>query len=169
EWSCDLERKAISALKSCPSQSVSVPVGTTGFFYYRNHSTGGDPMDMWLSEINNTSIDLHEHPEAPVRCRGKNRNYCNLVRYDASRIGCAENQCNGKKSTFCLTNRPPLLDEDVLYYWGEGACPTGKCRPPTYGCNIDTGLCFEPVPTTTTTTTAKSIICHPLGCFGYPF
>ncbi|EYC17592.1 hypothetical protein Y032_0030g2158 [Ancylostoma ceylanicum] len=63
----------------------------------------------------------------------------------------------------------PLKDDDVLYYWGEGLCPVGRCRPPTYGCNEDTGLCFTPVPTTTTTTTFKPIICHPLGCWGYPF
>ncbi|EYC17566.1 hypothetical protein Y032_0030g2139 [Ancylostoma ceylanicum] len=59
-----------------------------------------------------------------------------------------------------------LRNDDVLYYWGKGACPTGKCRPPTYGCNKTTGLCFTPVPTTTTTTTTrKPNICTIFGCF----
>ncbi|EYC17580.1 hypothetical protein Y032_0030g2150 [Ancylostoma ceylanicum] len=106
EWSCDLEKKAIDALNPCPTESPSAPNGTTGFFDNQDNGKNVDPMDLWLSEINNTSIVLHKHPEAPVRCNGTNRNYCNLVRYDVSRIGCAEKQCNGKTSTFCLVNMP---------------------------------------------------------------
>ncbi|EYC17604.1 hypothetical protein Y032_0030g2166 [Ancylostoma ceylanicum] len=98
--------------------------------FFSQDGTDKDPMDLWLSEIEENSIDLHEHPEAPVR---------------------------------------PLKNDDVLYYWGKGLCPVGNCRPPTYGCNEETGLCFTPIPTTTTTTTPRPIICHPLGCWGYPF
>ncbi|EYC17572.1 hypothetical protein Y032_0030g2143 [Ancylostoma ceylanicum] len=106
EWSCDLEKKAIAAFdNTCPTQPPGAPTNTTGFFVYQNE-TDEDPMDLWLSEINRTHLDLHEHPEAPVRCHGKNPNYCNLVRYDAARIGCAEKDCSGKKSTFCLIDRP---------------------------------------------------------------
>ncbi|EYC06236.1 hypothetical protein Y032_0077g1096 [Ancylostoma ceylanicum] len=68
-----------------------------------------DPMDLWLSEINSTSIDLHHHPEAYVQCREnitQLRNYCNLVRYEASRIGCAEKECDGNRTVLCLTNMP---------------------------------------------------------------
>ncbi|EYC43555.1 hypothetical protein Y032_0489g2361 [Ancylostoma ceylanicum] len=66
-----------------------------------------DALDVWLSEINYTSIDLHEDPKAYVKCRSKNNliNYCNLVRYDASRIGCAKKVCDGKTSILCLTNK----------------------------------------------------------------
>ncbi|EYC43564.1 hypothetical protein Y032_0489g2365 [Ancylostoma ceylanicum] len=142
EWSCELERKASETLQSCPTDSQLRTDGTTEFLHSKDD--GRDPMDVWLSEINNTNIDLHEHPEAPVKCHGKNRNYCNLVRYDASRIGCAKKECDGKTSVLCLTNKPPLQNEDVLYYWGRGACPIGKCRAPTNGCNNDTGLCFQP-------------------------
>ncbi|EYB88734.1 hypothetical protein Y032_0242g3420 [Ancylostoma ceylanicum] len=153
EWSCDLENKAIVMLnQKCKNEQVSSPRGTTAFYYQDNER---DAIEVWLSEINDTSIDLHDDPEAYVTCRGKSEliNYCNLVRYDASRIGCATKECDGKKSVFCLTNKEQLKTEDVLYYWGKGACPKGSCRPPTYGCNHHIGLCFKPLPTTTMTTT----------------
>ncbi|EYC43560.1 hypothetical protein Y032_0489g2364 [Ancylostoma ceylanicum] len=153
EWSCDLERKATDALnKKCNNEPVYHRSGTTIFYHPDNEQ---EAIDVWLSEINNTNIDLHDNPEAYVKCRSKSelKNYCNLVRYDASRIGCAKKECDGKTAIICLTNKEPLKVEDVLYYWGSGACPKGSCRPPTYGCNHHIGLCFKPLPTTTMTTT----------------
>ncbi|EYC17689.1 hypothetical protein Y032_0030g2215 [Ancylostoma ceylanicum] len=164
EWSCELERKAIDALnKTCSPKSPDAQ--TTGLLYQDNGSKQ-DPMDVWLSEINDKSIELHSHPEAPVKYTGVNERYCNLVRYDAPHIGCAERECDGKKTTFCLIDQPPLQKGDVVYYWGKGECPTGKCRPPSSGCHTETGLCFKPVPTTTpATTTGKRMFCHPFyGC-----
>ncbi|EYC17594.1 hypothetical protein Y032_0030g2160 [Ancylostoma ceylanicum] len=69
-------------------------------------------MDLWLSEIDENSIVLHEHPEAPVSPYITSSEFhinfvaLKLVRYDAPRIGCAEIKCDGKKSTLCLIDRP---------------------------------------------------------------
>ncbi|RCN53109.1 hypothetical protein ANCCAN_00660 [Ancylostoma caninum] len=113
-------------------------------------------MGTWLSEMYQEKIYLHPDPGAPVMYRGKNRNYCNLVRYDAYHIGCAETECDGKKLTFCLTNKPPLQINETVYYAGDGACPKGACRPTAIGvCNEDTGLCLTPLPTTTPKPTTK--------------
>ncbi|EYC17672.1 hypothetical protein Y032_0030g2206 [Ancylostoma ceylanicum] len=165
EWSCDLETKAIAALSTTCTESPDAPNGTTGLFY-QSIGPERDPVDYWLSEMNETSMELSPQAEAPVKYHGKNQNYCNLVRYDASQIGCAEMKCAEKTSTFCLLDVPPLRNNDVMYYWGRGACPAGSCRPPTYGCNTVTGLCFKPVPTTTTTTTRRPLYCFGIyGCY----
>ncbi|EYC17675.1 hypothetical protein Y032_0030g2207 [Ancylostoma ceylanicum] len=142
KWSSELEQKAIDAVKG--KYSAPNPPDITPLLHQENEDDS-DPLDFWLSEIKQTEIELHKNPEAPVKYAGKNTNYCSLVRYDASHIGCAETKCNGKKTTFCLTDQPPLQDGDVVYYWGKGACPTGKCRPPSYGCSNATGLCYIPV------------------------
>ncbi|KAL6729622.1 hypothetical protein Aduo_000663 [Ancylostoma duodenale] len=76
------------------------------YFSSMDDGSNQDPMDKWLSEINETSIRLHSHPEAFIMYNGMNRNYCNLVRYDAFRIGCAEAKCGEQTSTFCLTDQP---------------------------------------------------------------
>ncbi|KAL6729582.1 hypothetical protein Aduo_000625 [Ancylostoma duodenale] len=115
EWSCELEKNAVAALKEaimaapknmCPIRPPTAPNGTTGLSETHEEGSGRDPVDKWLSEMDVADITLHPHPEAYVRCHGKNRNYCNLVRHDASRIGCAETECAGKKYVFCLTNKP---------------------------------------------------------------
>ncbi|EYC17619.1 hypothetical protein Y032_0030g2174 [Ancylostoma ceylanicum] len=112
EWSCDLEEKAIAALNStvcpteCPTEPPNAPNGTTGFFDCQNVSNGRDAMGWWLSEIYETKMDLLSVEGARVIYRDKNPNYCNLVRYDAHRIGCAESQGVDKKCVFCLTDKP---------------------------------------------------------------
>ncbi|EYC17631.1 hypothetical protein Y032_0030g2183 [Ancylostoma ceylanicum] len=107
EWNCDLERKAMAALGgTCPTQSPSAPSGTTGFFDYKDVGIERDSLNLWLSEIENDNIVLYENREAPVKYNGVNKNYCNLVRYDASQIGCAATECGGKRSLFCLIDRP---------------------------------------------------------------
>ncbi|RCN53123.1 hypothetical protein ANCCAN_00676 [Ancylostoma caninum] len=80
-------------------------LSSCAFFSYVEGSKR-DPVDVWLSEMDEANITLHPDPEAYVRCHGKNRNYCNLVRYDASRIGCAQLECKGTNYVFCLTNKP---------------------------------------------------------------
>ncbi|RCN44953.1 hypothetical protein ANCCAN_09057 [Ancylostoma caninum] len=120
-------------------------------------------MGKWLSEINQEEIYQDPHPEVRVMYRGKNQNYCNLVRYDANRIGCAEKECGKTRLTFCLTNQPPLQENDTVYYAGNGACPKGICYRSTGVCNPETGLCLPPQPSTTPTPTkkkSKSVICH---------
>ncbi|EYC17624.1 hypothetical protein Y032_0030g2178 [Ancylostoma ceylanicum] len=169
EWSCGLEEKAIAALNtsecntSCPAKRPNAPNGTTGFFDCQNVSSGYDPMGgSWLRGIYSTSIKTK--PGAPVMasmCEDGNRDYCNLVRYNVHRIGCAETQSVEKKCVFCLTDKPPLQDGDTVYNVGGGSCPKGKCHKPTHGCDPETGLCFEPLPVTT----PKPLICYIFGCF----
>ncbi|KAL6729573.1 hypothetical protein Aduo_000617 [Ancylostoma duodenale] len=116
---------------------------------------GMDPMDWWLGEIDRKSLfTWYIEWNEPIRYWGHNPNWANLVRYDASRIGCAENYCDKrtKHAIFCLTDKPPLEPNDVIYPWGKGACPIGKCHEPNDGCNVKTGLCFRPDRPTTTTT-----------------
>ncbi|RCN53106.1 hypothetical protein ANCCAN_00657 [Ancylostoma caninum] len=123
---------------------------------------GMDPMLWWLGEIGRERLfSWYIEWNEPIRYWGHNRNWANLVRHDASRIGCAENYCDRhtKHAIFCLTDKPPLEPNDVVYPWGKGACPEGTCRPPYDGCNIETGLCIKPVPPTTTTT--KKPPCQP--------
>ncbi|RCN44956.1 hypothetical protein ANCCAN_09060 [Ancylostoma caninum] len=176
EWSCNLEEKAIAALSTmkcptqCPTYSPSdkdgpsaIPNGTTGFFDCQDVKKGYEPMGNWLSEMDKNGIDQDPDPNVRVMYGGKNRNYCNLIRYDAYRIGCAEKECDKTKLTFCLTNQPPLQEKDVVYYAGNGACPTGMCYSTTGGCNFESGLCFPPQPSTKPTPTkkeSKSVICH---------
>ncbi|KAL6726634.1 hypothetical protein Aduo_008587 [Ancylostoma duodenale] len=160
KWSCRLEWLALEALNrtkdKCPTEWPEAPNGTTGFFDYRDHVEEGDIglniMKQWLSEIDKTKMPLNEHWKSPVWYRGVNRNYSNLVRYDSPRIGCAELECKGKHAMFCLTDKPPLeKDKDIVYYYGNGACPIGECRAPTNGCSKKTGLCFSPSLATTPT------------------
>ncbi|EYB99916.1 hypothetical protein Y032_0119g841 [Ancylostoma ceylanicum] len=91
-----------------------------------------------------------------------NRNL-KLIRYDASRIGCAGMFCNGTKdqyNLFCLTDKPPLEKYEIIYYAGKGPCPAGRCRQ-GYECHEMTGLCVRRSWHTTTTppptTTCKKI------------
>ncbi|RCN53116.1 hypothetical protein ANCCAN_00669 [Ancylostoma caninum] len=114
----------------------------------KNGAFGMDPMDWWLTEIEREKLfPWIDGWNWPVRYWSRNRNWANLVRYDASRIGCAEHFCDRgtKHVIFCLTDQPPLQNGDIVYYWGKGACPRGACRPPNDGCNIETGLCFRPI------------------------
>ncbi|EYC17563.1 hypothetical protein Y032_0030g2138 [Ancylostoma ceylanicum] len=107
EWSCELEKKALAILNNtCPEEEPKAPNANTGFYTRQELIYQEQPVGLWLSRIDWIQMELNNDPKA-VRYRGQNRHYCNLVRYDASRIGCAEAICNGKvKSTFCLTNKP---------------------------------------------------------------
>ncbi|EYC17632.1 hypothetical protein Y032_0030g2184 [Ancylostoma ceylanicum] len=128
----------------------------------------GDPMQWWLGEIERQKLfSWITEWNHPVRYWGKNTNWANLVRCDASRIGCVENYCDGNKyALFCLTDKPPLKSGEVVYYWGKGACPKGSCRPPNEGCNTETGLCFVPLRPTTTTTQEPPCYKRPGGLMG---
>ncbi|RCN44957.1 hypothetical protein ANCCAN_09061 [Ancylostoma caninum] len=113
EWSCHLEEEAIAALNTtacdmeCPRDGPSeIPNGTTGFFDCQYDGKGYEPMGSWLSEMDKNDIYQDPNPEVRVMYGGKNRNYCNLVRYDAYGIGCAEKECSKTRLTFCLTNQP---------------------------------------------------------------
>ncbi|EYB99930.1 hypothetical protein Y032_0119g853 [Ancylostoma ceylanicum] len=64
----------------------------------------------WLSEIDKSGLNLEDSDpgRSIVLYHEKNRDNCNLLRWDAYRIGCALKMCEGNNTIniFCLTNKP---------------------------------------------------------------
>ncbi|EYB99924.1 hypothetical protein Y032_0119g849 [Ancylostoma ceylanicum] len=67
-------------------------------------------LEKWLSEIDKSGLNLEDSDpgRSIVLYHEKNRDNCNLLRWDAYRIGCAVKMCEGGNivNLFCLTNKP---------------------------------------------------------------
>ncbi|RCN45901.1 hypothetical protein ANCCAN_08066 [Ancylostoma caninum] len=139
EWDCKLEEEALNSLTSddC-KKKPQAPSGTTGFFDYVTEDEDRDSgMEMWLSEIEHTKMGVTSG-DAVLYQNDNTRNYSNLVRHDATSIGCAKKFCatpircakkscaKGKGcakkfcsvngySIFCLTNKSPLKTGEIIY------------------------------------------------------
>ncbi|EYB99917.1 hypothetical protein Y032_0119g842 [Ancylostoma ceylanicum] len=170
-WSCDLERAAIDALnKTCTAIPVA-PNGTTPFFdsmevlEWQQIAEKKRPWrpfgpGTWFYHVETYGLILDGHTgSTPIYFLGGGADSANLLRYNISRVGCALKLCEGNKtfSIFRLTNKPPLRQDAIIYYGGNGSCPKGRCEP-GLTCHNETGLCVEqhwisttttPVPTTT--------------------
>ncbi|RCN38983.1 hypothetical protein ANCCAN_15076 [Ancylostoma caninum] len=76
------------------------------------------------------------------------REYLNLMKPSTKRIGCAEVLCkeNGvnKYRAFCITDREPLKDNDMVYKAGKGGCDKGENCPNGFTCEI--GMCARTKP-----------------------
>ncbi|KHJ86274.1 hypothetical protein OESDEN_13980 [Oesophagostomum dentatum] len=100
----------------------------------------------WMDEIKNHAVTYNERDQ-DIRYHDKDavnlKEYLNLVRSDATEIGCASvNKTeNGQHMlrAYCLINKAPLKENDVVYSVGNGGCPKDSC-PAGFTCSLF-GMC----------------------------
>ncbi|CAJ0595442.1 unnamed protein product [Cylicocyclus nassatus] len=148
QWDCDLEQAAINAFPAdCPKDKPVASANQTGIFYSLDIGIQPDiltAMDFWTSEKKKVSVNVDgtavRYVDSSVT------NYLNLMRSTASKIGCAEHTCKDgdlyKFRAYCITNAPPLQNNDVIYEVGNGGCLKGDNCPTGSDC-VTFGLCKD--------------------------
>ncbi|CAJ0601471.1 unnamed protein product [Cylicocyclus nassatus] len=145
-WCCGLEKQALRAnIRHCPSASPRAPRGNALVYDadYDNNYKISDVLRKILSSIDSESLsDIHG---TSVRYSGEVdlKAYANLMRCDATKIGCAWVKCSGeggddKYALYCLLNKGNIRKGDRIYDTRGPACRcrhcdrSGKCiQPPT--------------------------------------
>ncbi|KAL6732265.1 hypothetical protein Aduo_003042 [Ancylostoma duodenale] len=154
EWNCNLEKKAKAALDpKCTDVEPIAPKGKTGLFYKMDIDWGEPELTSaawaWMEQIEKFTVSDNAISNKQVIFKDHNlREYLNLMRPSITKIGCAEALCveNGvnKYRAFCLTDKEPLKDNDVVYKAGKGGCDKGQKCPNGYTC--ERGLCAKAKP-----------------------
>ncbi|EYC30750.1 hypothetical protein Y032_0004g1747 [Ancylostoma ceylanicum] len=183
-WSCELEQKAITALKDgCVDPATPTPPANpekwADLFYtsckFSNYDYGGTVEQAFSNNIL-TELQKMEFKVLPVRTLGTVSsnpifddttgllNYANLVRATNTEIGCAMNICPstagvGFLTYYCLLNGKTITNGEPLY---QGTTKiTDGCKeitcPAGYTCNNATLICAPGAATTTSPTTSSTI------------
>ncbi|EYC12972.1 hypothetical protein Y032_0045g1192 [Ancylostoma ceylanicum] len=154
-WDCNLEKEAKALLGStCRDDEPKAPKGRTGVFS-RIDIQGIEPelmsavWDDWMKQIEKFAVSDDAISDEKVVYKDHNKNlreYLNLMRHSTTKIGCADVLCLGKDlnkyRAFCLTDKKPLKDNDVVYNAGKGGCQHGNKCP--QGTTCVRGLCAQP-------------------------
>ncbi|KAL6732244.1 hypothetical protein Aduo_003024 [Ancylostoma duodenale] len=151
KWSCDLEKQAKAALNpKCTSDQPKTPAKKTGVFYRMDIDWEEPELTSaawaWTKEIDESAVSSNAISNKAVTFKDSAlREYLNLMRSSTTKIGCAEVLCkeNGmnKYRAFCLTDKPPLKDNEVVYEAGKGGCDKGEKCPNGFTCKK--GLCAK--------------------------
>ncbi|KHJ92810.1 hypothetical protein OESDEN_07292 [Oesophagostomum dentatum] len=126
-----------------------VALFTRAFFRWDSNLTEPELVSVmyeWMNQIKNHAVTYNES-EQVIRYQEKDaanlKEYLNLVRWDATEIGCASvNKTeNGqhKLRAYCLIDKPALKENDVVYSVGDGGCPKDLC-PAGFTCSFF-GMC----------------------------
>ncbi|EYC12878.1 hypothetical protein Y032_0045g1136 [Ancylostoma ceylanicum] len=88
----------------------------------------------WIKEISEFAVSDIAITDKEVTFKDNAlREYLNLMRPNLTKIGCAEVLCNdngmNKYRAFCLTDKPPLKPNEVVYEAGKGGCKHGENCP----------------------------------------
>ncbi|VDM75438.1 unnamed protein product, partial [Strongylus vulgaris] len=108
------------------------------------------PLLRWLGAIHTNALNQTALENDTVIYQGDEaiESYANLVRWNATKIGCAWIKCPNKciphgdvYTAYCLTNQQPLKEGDIIYEKGLGGCSNETDCPEPYKCDAISGLC----------------------------
>ncbi|KAL6732285.1 hypothetical protein Aduo_003059 [Ancylostoma duodenale] len=149
-YDCEFEKEAVAALNhTCSDNEPSAPAGKTGMFYSMDIDWDVPEMTSaawaWMDQIKHFAVSDYAITDKGVKFKDLViRQYLNLMRPEIKKIGCAEVLCkeNGmnKYRAFCLTDQPPLKDNEVIYEAGNGGCDKGENCPQGTVCGAF-GMC----------------------------
>ncbi|KIH53347.1 SCP-like protein, partial [Ancylostoma duodenale] len=104
-WDCELELKAQQAVDQCKT-NVNEPAGYSQII--KKVASTCDPTkvlkkqigEWWSADVNKVGVDSTPNNKAGLE------NFAKLANGKATKIGCAQKNCNGKLYVACVLNEP---------------------------------------------------------------
>ncbi|CAJ0602058.1 unnamed protein product [Cylicocyclus nassatus] len=148
-WSCDLERKALDAVKCSWGEPPDNGHGFAFVSEYDYEDSMSDIVRALVSKIDYSNFTLVNYEGVVYSGSSSERlmkGYANLMRSTATKIGCVHKICYDFGTPifnfYCITDQPDIKEGDKIYETGSGSCDCADFCDSTGLCTVS-----RPAPT----------------------